>query len=117
MLAERRNQLASTLSGGEQQMLALGKAFLTHPRLLCIDELALGLAPQVVASLLEIVREVHAQGTTVIIVEQSLNVACSIASTAVFLERGHVRFTGPARRLLQRPDLARSVFLEGAARR
>ena len=116
ILRERRNQLASTLSGGEQQMLALGKAFLTRPRLLCIDELALGLAPQVVGSLLAIVREMHDRGTTVVIVEQSLNVACSIASTAVFLEKGHVRFTGPARELLERPDLARSVFLEGATR-
>lgn len=116
ILHERRNQLASTLSGGEQQMLALGKAFLTRPRLLCIDELALGLAPQVVGSLLQIVREMHERGTTVVIVEQSLNVACSIASTAVFLEKGHVRFIGPARELLERPDLARSVFLEGATR-
>ncbi|MGH2760789.1 MAG: ABC transporter ATP-binding protein, partial [Actinomycetota bacterium] len=116
ILRERRDQLASTLSGGEQQMLALGKAFLTRPRLLCIDELALGLAPQVVGSLLAIVREMHERKTTVVIVEQSLNVACSIASTAVFLEKGHVRFVGPARDLLERPDLARSVFLEGAGR-
>jgi ABC-type branched-subunit amino acid transport system ATPase component len=116
VLGERRNQLASTLSGGEQQMLALGKAFLTRPRLLCIDELALGLAPQVVGSLLEIAREMHRQGTTIVIVEQSLNVACSIATTAVFLEKGHVRFTGPALQLLERPDLARSIFLEGATR-
>ena len=116
ILRDRRDQLASTLSGGEQQMLALGKAFLTRPRLLCIDELSLGLAPQVVASLLEIVREMHARGTTILIVEQSLNVALSLATTAVFMEKGQVRFTGPARELLERPDLARSVFLEGAAR-
>jgi branched-chain amino acid transport system ATP-binding protein len=116
ILAERRNQPASTLSGGEQQMLAIGKAFLTRPRLLCIDELSLGLAPGVVASLLEIVREMHQRGTTIVIVEQSLNVALTLAETAVFMEKGQVRFVGPARELLERPDLARSVFLEGAAR-
>ena len=97
-------------------MLALGKAFLTNPRLLCIDELSLGLAPAVVGSLLEIVRTMHARGTTIILVEQSLNVALSLAETAVFMEKGQVRFTGRAQELLDRPDLARSVFLEGAAR-
>jgi len=112
-LRERRDQLAGTLSGGEQQMLALGKAFLTKPRLLCIDELSLGLQPSIVAQILDIVREMHRRGTTIIIVEQSLNVALSLATTAVFMEKGQVRFTGPARELLERPDLARSVFLEG----
>ena len=116
VLGERRDQPASTLSGGEQQMLALGKAFLTHPRLLCIDELSLGLAPAVVGSLLDIVRTMHQRGTTIVIVEQSLNVALSLAETAVFMEKGQVRYTGPAKELLERPDLARSVFLEGAAR-
>ncbi|GAC1588437.1 MAG: hypothetical protein NVS3B21_04180 [Acidimicrobiales bacterium] len=116
VLGDRRNQLASTLSGGEQQMLAVGKAFLTRPRLLCIDELSLGLAPAVVELLLGIVRELHALGTTVVIVEQSVNVALSIATTAVFMEKGQVRFVGPAQDLLDRPDLLRSVFLEGAAR-
>ncbi len=116
ILAERRTQLAAKLSGGEQQMLALGKAFLTRPRLLCIDELSLGLAPGVVASLLDIVREMHRRGTTIVIVEQSLNVALSLATTAVFMEKGQVRFTGAAKELLERPDLARSVFLDGAAR-
>ena len=113
-LRERKDQLAGTLSGGEQQMLALGKAFLTKPRLLCIDELSLGLQPSIVAQILGIVREMHARGTTIIIVEQSLNVALSLATTAVFMEKGQVRFTGPARELLERPDLARSVFLGGA---
>ncbi len=113
-LRERQDQLAGTLSGGEQQMLALGKAFLTKPRLLCIDELSLGLQPSIVAQILGIVREMHARGTTIIIVEQSLNVALSLATTAVFMEKGQVRFTGPARELLERPDLARSVFLDGA---
>jgi ABC-type branched-subunit amino acid transport system ATPase component/predicted MFS family arabinose efflux permease len=116
VLGQRRDQPASTLSGGEQQMLALGKAFLTSPRLLCIDELSLGLAPSVVGSLLDIVRTMHARGTTIVLVEQSLNVALSLADTAIFMEKGQVRFTGAAAELLERPDLARSVFLEGAAR-
>src|SRR5439155_3475488 len=71
-LAERRNQLASTLSGGEQQMLALGKAFLLEPPLLLIDELSLGLAPKVVSELLEMVRRINARGTAVVLVEQSV---------------------------------------------
>lgn len=116
ILAERRDQPAATLSGGEQQMLALGKAFLTKPRLLCIDELSLGLSPTVTGSLLEIVREMHRRGTTIVIVEQSLNVALSLATTAVFMEKGQVRFRGPAQELRDRPDLVRSVFLEGAGR-
>jgi branched-chain amino acid transport system ATP-binding protein len=116
ILGQRRNQAASTLSGGEQQMLALAKAFLTRPRLLCMDELSLGLAPTVVEQLFAIVREIHAQGTTVLIVEQSVNVALALATTAVFMEKGQVRYTGPAADLLDRPDLLRSVFLEGAAR-
>ncbi len=113
VLAQRRTQQAATLSGGEQQMLALGKALLARPKLLCIDELSLGLAPAVVEQLLGIVREIHARGTTVIIVEQSVNVALSLATTAIFMEKGEVRFAGAAQELLERPDLLRSVFLEG----
>jgi len=116
ILGQRRNQAAATLSGGEQQMLSLAKAFLTRPQLLCIDELSLGLAPTVVEQLFAIVREIHERGTTVLIVEQSVNVALALATTAVFMEKGEVRYTGPARDLLDRPDLLRSVFLEGAAR-
>jgi ABC-type branched-subunit amino acid transport system ATPase component/predicted MFS family arabinose efflux permease len=114
VLRERRRQVASTLSGGEQQMLALGKAFLLHPKVLCIDELSLGLAPALIGELLEIVREIHRRGTTVVVVEQSFNIALSIATTAVFMEKGEVRFSGPAIELRNRPDLLRSVFLKGA---
>lgn len=114
-LAERRNQLASTLSGGEQQMLALGKALILQPRLLLIDELSLGLAPKVVGELLTMVREINQQGTAVVLVEQSVNVALSLAEHAYFMEKGQVRFDGPARELLERPELLRSVFLQGAS--
>ena len=114
-LAERRNQPAATLSGGEQQMLALGKALILRPRLLLIDELSLGLAPVIVGELLEMVRRINAQGTAVVLVEQSVNIALSLVDHAYFMERGEIRFDGPAAELLERPDLLRSVFLQGAA--
>jgi branched-chain amino acid transport system ATP-binding protein len=98
-------------------MLALAMACLGRPRLLLIDELSLGLAPVVVARLLRLVEELRSQGTTVVLVDQSVNVALEVADRAVFLERGVVRFSGPAGDLLERPDLLRSVFLGGAGER
>jgi branched-chain amino acid transport system ATP-binding protein len=115
-LAERRNQAAGTLSGGEQQMLALSKALILEPRLLCIDELSLGLAPKVVGELLVMVRAINATGCAVVLVEQSVNVALSLVHRAYFMEKGQVRFEGAAADLVDRDDLLRSVFLEGAAR-
>ena len=114
-LRERRSQLAGNLSGGEQQMLALGMAFITKPRLLLIDELSLGLAPTIVEQLLETVRELNRAGTTIVLVEQSVNVALTVADRAYFLEKGEVRFSGATAELLERDDLVRSVFLAGAA--
>ncbi len=110
-LVERRRVLASDMSGGQQQMLALAMALVHEPEVLIIDELSLGLAPVTVQSLLEIVRDLKAQGLTMIIVEQSLNVALSIADRAIFMEKGQVRFDGPAAELAERDDLARAVFL------
>lgn len=107
----RIDSLAGTLSGGEQQQLAVAKALLTDPRLLCIDELSLGLAPTVVATLFDVVREVTATGVTCILVEQSLTVAAQLCGRAVFLEKGTVRFSGDPNELLERGDLARAVFL------
>jgi ABC-type branched-subunit amino acid transport system ATPase component len=115
-LAGRRDQLASTLSGGERQMLALGKAYALNPKLLLIDELSLGLAPLIVAQLLDMVREINARGTSIVLVEQSVNVALSLADHAYFMERGEIRFDGRAAELLERPDLLRSVFLQAQAR-
>ncbi len=115
-LAARRNQMAVTLSGGEQQMLALAKAFILKPRLLLIDELSLGLAPKVVASLLEMVRRINATGAAVVLVEQSVNIALSLVSHAYFMEKGEIRFDGSSADLLARPDLLRSVFLEGTTK-
>jgi ABC-type branched-subunit amino acid transport system ATPase component len=95
-------------------MLALGGALMTMPKLLMIDELSLGLAPTIVAQLLEVVREIHRRGTTIVIVEQSINVALNLAERAVFMEKGAVRFEGQAAELLERPDILRSVFIAGA---
>jgi branched-chain amino acid transport system ATP-binding protein len=115
ILKQRSDQMAGDLSGGEQQMLALGGALMTRPELLMIDELSLGLAPTIVAQLLDVVREIHRRGTTIVIVEQSVNVALNLAQRAVFMEKGEVRFTGPTAELLERPDILRSVFIAGAA--
>jgi branched-chain amino acid transport system ATP-binding protein len=114
-LRERWDQMAGNLSGGEQQQLALGMAFVAKPRLLIIDELSLGLAPAIVGQLLDIVREIHAEGATIILVEQSVNVALTIATRAYFMEKGEVRFSGPTEELLGRDDILRSVFLQGAS--
>jgi ABC-type branched-subunit amino acid transport system ATPase component/sugar phosphate permease len=114
-LASRLDQPAGTLSGGEQQMLALARVMMTAPDLLLIDELALGLAPKAVDRLIGIVREVNARGTTVILVEQSVNRAMSLAKRSIFIERGEIRFNGLTADLLERNDLLRPVFLGAAA--
>jgi branched-chain amino acid transport system ATP-binding protein len=115
LLRERLHRDAGDLSGGQQQMLALGMAFVAKPRVLLIDELSLGLAPVIVGQLLPIVQRVADQGTAVILVEQSVNVALTVAQRAYFMERGAIRFSGPTAELLDRKDLLRSVFLSGAA--
>lgn len=111
-LAERRNQAAATLSGGEQQMLALSKALILRPRLLLIDELSLGLAPIIVGQLMEMVRTINLRGTSVVLVEQSVNVALELVDHAYFMEKGQIKFDGRADQLLGRGDLLRAVFLD-----
>jgi branched-chain amino acid transport system ATP-binding protein len=115
-LRERLAQQAGNLSGGEQQQLALAMALLSRPEVLLVDELSLGLAPAVVEGLLDVVREINAAGTAVVLVEQSLNVALSVADRAYFLEKGEVRFEGPTAQLLERDDVARAVFLSASDR-
>jgi ABC-type branched-subunit amino acid transport system ATPase component len=115
-LRERRSSPAATLSGGEQQMVGLSKALILRPRLLLIDELSLGLAPVVVGPLLDMVRRINSEGTAVVIVEQSVNIALSLVDRAYFMEKGTMRFDGSAQDLLDRHDLLRAVFLEGAAK-
>ncbi len=113
-IAEALDRPAGALSGGEQQMVALGQALITKPRLLLIDELSIGLAPIVVSRLLAALEVLRADGTTIVVVEQSLNVAARVADRAIFLDRGRVMFDGPVEQLMARPDLVRSVFLGGA---
>jgi branched-chain amino acid transport system ATP-binding protein len=113
-LKTKWDTLAGNLSGGEAQQLAVGMAFIARPSLLIIDELSLGLAPTIVSKLLDVVREVNAGGTTVVLVEQSVNVALTIAHRAYFMEKGEVRFEGPTAELLERDDIVRSVFLAAA---
>ena len=112
-LAARKGQYAGNLSGGEQQMVALGQALLANPRLLLVDELSLGLAPAVVEQLLQALSAIHARGTTVILVEQSVDLALTVAERAVFMEKGEIRYDGPAQELRQRPELLRSIYVRG----
>jgi ABC-type branched-subunit amino acid transport system ATPase component len=112
-IGDRMAQTAGTLSGGEQQQLAIAKALLLDPTVLIIDELSLGLSPVVVQDLLAVVDDLRARGLTMVLVEQSLNIALAISDRAVFMEKGQVRFEGATADLVGRDDLARAVFLGG----
>jgi ABC-type branched-subunit amino acid transport system ATPase component len=105
---------AGTLSGGEQQQLAIAKGMLAEPAVLLVDELSLGLGPQACEAVRATIRDVNASGTSVVVVEQSLDAAAELANRAVFLERGAVKFDGTMRSLRRR-GLARAVFLESSA--
>ena len=110
-MGTRRQQLAGTLSGGEQQMLAIGRALITEPSLLLVDELSLGLAPIIVAELMELLKQLNRAGVTVAVVEQHATLAIETADRVLFMEKGEVRFSGAGADLLGRTDLLRSVFL------
>jgi branched-chain amino acid transport system ATP-binding protein len=111
-LAERKAQVAGTLSGGEQQMLAVGRALMSRPRLLLLDEPSMGLAPLVVEKIFETLREVAAQGVTLVLVEQNANLALQISDRGYVLEGGRVAISGPAPDLLQDPRV-RAAYLGG----
>ncbi len=113
ILRDRWDQRAGDLSGGEQQQLSIAMAFVTEPRVVLVDELSLGLAPTVVGMLVDKVKRLHAEGTTLVVVEQSVNVALLMCERALFLEKGQVRFRGPTEGLLERPDVLRAVFIGG----
>ncbi|WP_329416072.1 ABC transporter ATP-binding protein [Streptomyces sp. NBC_00704] len=110
VLAERGRQQAGLLSGGEQQMLAIGRALMAAPRLLLLDEPSLGLAPRMVFRIAEVIREINAQGTAVLLVEQNAGMALSLASHAHVLEVGEIRLSGPADDLA-RTDAVRRLYL------
>ena len=109
-LEERRNQVAGTLSGGEQQMLAMGRALMSHPKLLLLDEPSMGLSPLLVNQVFDIIREIHAGGTTVLLVEQNANKALSIADRAYVLETGNIVLTGTGEELLQSEDIKKAYL-------
>jgi branched-chain amino acid transport system ATP-binding protein len=110
VLSERRRQRAGTLSGGEQQMLAIGRALMAHPKLLLLDEPSLGLAPLIVRKIFEIVRKINAAGTTVFLVEQNAHMALAVAHHAYVLQTGQVILSGPADQLLKNPDVQKAYL-------
>ncbi|MFF4880894.1 ABC transporter ATP-binding protein [Micromonospora sp. NPDC000668] len=114
-LYERRDQVAATLSGGERQLLVLAKTLIQRPRMLLVDELSLGLAPVVVGGLLEMLRRLNALGTSLLVVEQSVNVALSLADRIYFMEKGAMVAEHTAGELAGRPDLVRALMLGGHA--
>ena len=111
-LAERRDQLAGTLSGGEQQMLAMGRALMAKPRMLLLDEPSMGLAPVMVDRIFEVVQQVHSQGVTVFLVEQNAGRALQIADRAYVMESGLITASGPARAMLA-DEAVRKAYLGG----
>jgi branched-chain amino acid transport system ATP-binding protein len=113
-LAERRRQIAGTLSGGEQQMLAIARALMARPRLLLLDEPSMGLAPMLVAKIFEIVREIAARGVTILLVEQNARLALEIAHRGYVLESGAIALAGEGRALLSDPRVREAYLGEGA---
>ena len=109
-LKERRKQLAGTLSGGEQQMLAMGRALMSHPMLLMLDEPSMGLSPILVQEIFHIIRQINQEGTTVLLVEQNAHMALSIASRAYVLETGRIVKHGPASELLEDDDVRKAYL-------
>jgi branched-chain amino acid transport system ATP-binding protein len=110
LLHERRNQLAGTLSGGEQQMVAMGRALMAHPKLLLMDEPSMGLAPILVERSFEIIQQVHESGVAMLIVEQNANMALSIADRGYVLSTGRCVLSGPAKELLAHEDLRKAYL-------
>ena len=111
-LAERRKQIAGTLSGGEQQMLAIGRALMSQPKLLMLDEPSMGLAPILVEQIFDIIRRLHDKGTTILLVEQNAQMALSVADRAYVLETGSISLSGTGAELLE-SDEVRKAYLGG----
>ena len=111
-LKERRNQIGGTLSGGEQQMLAMGRALISAPRLLMLDEPSMGLAPILVEQIFDIIRELHEAGTTILLVEQNAEMALKVADRAYVLESGRITLSGTGAELAQ-SDAIKKAYLGG----
>ena len=109
-LGERRKQVAGTLSGGEQQMLAMGRAMMSHPKLLMLDEPSMGLSPLLVDQVFDIIREYHAQGTTILLVEQNANKALAISDRAYVLENGLITLSGTGKELMQSEEVKKAYL-------
>ena len=109
-LKERRKQIAGTLSGGEQQMLAMGRALMSKPKLMMLDEPSMGLAPILVEQIFEIIQSLHKAGTTILLVEQNAQMALSVADRGYVLETGHIVKTAPAHTLLEDEDVKRAYL-------
>ena len=111
-LKERMNQIAGTLSGGEQQMLAMGRALMSRPKLLMLDEPSMGLAPILVEQIFEIIADLHKRGSTILLVEQNAQMALSIANRGYVMETGKIVTTGTGQELLASPEV-RKAYLGG----
>ena len=109
-LKERRNQIAGTLSGGEQQMLAMGRALINHPKLLMLDEPSMGLAPILVQQIFDIVKELHQSGTTILLVEQNAEMALKIANRAYVLESGAIKLSGTGAELAASEEIKKAYL-------
>lgn len=110
ILGERKNQVAGTLSGGEQQMLAIGRAMMSHPKLLMLDEPSMGLSPLLVDQIFDIIKDLHEAGTTILLVEQNAKKALSIADRAYVLETGNISLSGNAKDLLENDEIKKAYL-------
>lgn len=109
-ISERLTQMAGTLSGGEQQMLAIARALIAKPKLLMLDEPSLGLAPQLVRSIFQVIREINREGTTILLVEQNANMALHVAHRAYVIEVGQIRMEGPAAELAESDEIRKAYL-------
>ncbi len=109
-LLERRKQMAGTLSGGEQQMLAIGRALMAKPELLLMDEPSMGLAPLLVKEIFEIIKDINSRGTTILLVEQNANMALSVADKAYVIETGEIVLQGSAEQLMKSEDVKKAYL-------
>lgn len=112
ILADRKKQAAGTLSGGEQQMLAMGRALMSRPKLLCLDEPSMGLAPLLVQEIFDIIRDINEKGTTILLVEQNASMALQVANRAYVMETGTITLSGTGTELMQSDDI-RKAYLGG----